>query len=319
VDRSAKIFVAGAGGLAGSAIVRALEAAGYEKLLTPPSSELDLTDQASTRAFFERAQPEYVFDAAAKVGGIVANDTLPADFIRINLAIQDNVIHESWRAGVRRLLLLGSNCIYPRDCPQPIKEEYLLTGPLEPTNRPYAIAKIAGLKMCWDYNRQHKTRFAAPMPTNLYGPRDSYHPDHSHVISAFIRKFWEAKKSGASSIVAWGSGTPKREFLHSDDMAAATLHLMNLTDAEWDRLFPPERAPIINVGTGQEWTIAELGAAVREALGASATIEWDRSKPDGTPRKLCDSTRMLRTGWRPKVQLRDGIRALIPELEKRLG
>lgn len=319
MDRKARIFVAGAGGLAGSAIVRALRTAGYDDLLTPRSTELDLTDQAQTRAFFERTRPQYVFDAAAKVGGIVANNTLPAEFIRINLAIQDSVIHESWRAGVRRLLFLGSNCIYPRDCPQPIKEEYLLTGPLEPTNRPYAIAKIAGLEMCWDYNRQYSTRFAAPMPTNLYGPGDSYHPEHSHVISAFIRKFWEARRSGAASIIAWGSGTPKREFLHSDDMAAACVHLMNMDDASWDRLFPLHRAPIVNVGTGEEWTISELGEAVRETLGVSARIEWDRSKPDGTPRKVCDSTRMLGTGWRPKVALRDGIRALIPELEKRLS
>jgi GDP-L-fucose synthase len=319
MDRGARIFVAGAGGLAGSAIVRALQAAGYRELLTPRSYELDLTDQAQTRAFFERMRPQHVFDAAAKVGGIVANDTLPAEFIRINLAIQDNLIHESWRAGVRRLLFLGSNCIYPRDCPQPIKEEYLLTGPLEPTNRPYAIAKIAGLEMCWDYNRQYGTRFAAPMPTNMYGPGDSYHLEHSHVIAAFLRKFWEAKKCGAASVVAWGSGTPKREFLHSDDMAAACLHLMHLSDAEWDRLFPLDRAPIVNIGSGQEWTIAALGDAVRAALGASARIDWDRSKPDGTPRKVCDSTRMLGTGWRPRIELADGIRALIPELKRRLG
>lgn len=318
MDRNARIFVAGSGGLAGSAIVRALRHAGYANLLLPRSKELDLTDQLQTREFFADAQPEYVLDAAAKVGGIVANHSLPAEFIRINLAIQDNVIHESWRAGVRRLLFLGSNCIYPRDCPQPIKEEYLLTGPLEPTNRPYAIAKIAGLEMCWDYNRQYGTRFAAPMPTNMYGPGDSYHPEHSHVISAFIRKFWQAKKTGAAFILAWGSGRPKREFLHSDDMAAACLHLMNLADEAWDRLFPSERAPIVNVGTGREWTIAELGETVRQALGASAHIEWDPSMPDGTPRKVCDSTRMLSTGWRPQVQLCEGIRALIPELQVRL-
>jgi len=319
MERAARIFVAGSGGLAGSAIVRALQGAGCTQLLTPRSSELDLTDQAQTRAFFERERPDYVFDAAAKVGGIVANNTLPAEFIRINLAIQDNLIHESWRTGVRRLLFLGSNCIYPRGCPQPIKEEYLLTGPLEPTNRPYAIAKIAGLEMCWDYNRQYGTRFAAPMPTNLYGPGDNYHPDHSHVIASFIRKFWEAKKNAAASIVAWGSGKPKREFLHADDMAAACLHLMNLKDDDWDRLFPLDRAPIVNIGSGEEWTIAELAEAVREALGVSAQVEWDRSKPDGTPRKFCDSTRMLQTGWRPRVSLRDGIRALVPELERRFS
>lgn len=319
MDKIAKIYVAGHRGLAGSAIVRALRAAGYENLLLRTSAEVDLTEQASVRQLFETERPEYVFDAAAKVGGINANNTLPAEFIRINLAIQDNLIHEAWRAGVKRLLFLGSNCIYPRDCPQPIKEDYLLTGPLEPTNRPYAIAKIAGLEMCWAYNRQYGTRFGAPMPTNLYGPNDSYDPKHSHVISAFTRKFYEAKKTGAKSVVAWGSGTPRREFLHSDDMAGACLHLANLPDADWDVLFPLTRAPIVNLGTGTDQTIAELAEIVRRALGATARIEWDRTKPDGTPRKLCDSSRMLATGWRPKTDLEAGIRALIPELDKRFG
>lgn len=317
MDRAAKIFVAGGRGLAGSAIVRALSAAGYENLLLPTSGELDLTESARVKAFFAEERPDYVFDAAAKVGGIVANNTLPAEFIYINLAIQTNLIHESWRAGVKRLLFLGSNCIYPRDCPQPIREEYLLTGPLEPTNRPYAIAKIAGLEMCWAYNRQYGTRFAAPMPTNMYGPNDQYHPEHSHVISAFIRKLWEAKQTGAHTITAWGTGTPQREFLHADDMAAACLHLMNLNDAAWDALFPVTRAPIVNLGTGEEWTIGELAETVRRALGASARIEWDRSKPDGTPRKVCDCSRMLATGWRAQITLEDGIHALIPELDER--
>jgi GDP-L-fucose synthase len=311
--------VAGHRGLAGSAIVRALRAAGYKNLLLRTSAEVDLTEQARVRQLFETERPEYVFDAAAKVGGINANNTLPAEFIRVNLAIQDNLIHEAWRAGVKRLLFLGSNCIYPRDCPQPIKEDYLLTGPLEPTNRPYAIAKIAGLEMCWAYNRQYGTRFGAPMPTNMYGPNDSYDPEHSHVISAFIRKFYEAKKTGAKSVIAWGSGTPRREFLHSDDMAAACLHLANLPDADWDALFPLTRAPIVNLGTGTDQTIAELAETVRRALGATARIEWDRTKPDGTPRKLCDSSRMLATGWRPRIHLEAGIRALIPELDKRFG
>jgi GDP-L-fucose synthase len=319
LDKNAKIYVAGHRGLAGSAIVRALRAAGYKNLLLRTSAEVDLTEQARVRQLFETERPEYVFDAAAKVGGINANNTLPAEFIRINLAIQDNLIHEAWRAGVKRLLFLGSNCIYPRDCPQPIKEDYLLTGPLEPTNRPYAIAKIAGLEMCWAYNRQYGTRFGAPMPTNIYGPIDSYDLEHSHVISAFIRKFYEAKKTGAKSVIAWGSGTPRREFLHSDDMAAACLHLANLPDADWDALFPLTRAPIVNLGTGTDQTIAELAETVRRALGATARIEWDRTKPDGTPRKLCDSSRMLATGWRPKIELEAGIRALIPELDKRFG
>jgi len=319
VDKNARIYVAGHRGLAGSAIVRALRAAGYENLMLRTSAEMDLTEQARVRQLFETERPEYVFDAAAKVGGINANKTLPAEFIRINLAIQDNLIHEARRAGVKRLLFLGSNCIYPRDCPQPIKEDYLLTGPLELTNRPYAIAKIAGLEMCWAYNRQYGTRFGAPMPTNIYGPIDSYDLEHSHVISAFIRKFYEAKKTGAKSVIAWGSGTPRREFLHSDDMAAACLHLANLSDADWDALFPLTRAPIVNLGTGTDQTIAELAETVRRALGATARIEWDRTKPDGTPRKLCDSSRMLATGWRPKIDLDAGIRALIPELDKRFG
>lgn len=317
MDKSAKIFVAGARGLAGSAIVRALRAAGFQNLLLPTSSELDLTEGALVRSFFEKERPHYVFDAAAKVGGIVANNTLPAEFIHSNLAIQTNLIHESWRAAVKRLVFLGSNCIYPRDCPQPIREDYLLTGPLEPTNRPYAIAKIAGLEMCWAYNRQYGTRFAAPMPTNLYGPGDNYHPEHSHVISAFIRKFWEANQTAAQSVTAWGTGTPRREFLHADDMAAACLHLMRLNDAAWDELFPLTRAPIVNLGSGEERTIAELADTVRRALDASVRIEWDRSKPDGTPRKICDCSRMLATGWRPRIALEDGIRALIPELAER--
>ena len=319
MNLESKIYVAGHRGLAGSAIVRALRAAGYENLMLRTSAEMDLTEQARVRQLFETERPEYVFDAAAKVGGINANKTLPAEFIRINLAIQDNLIHEARRAGVKRLLFLGSNCIYPRDCPQPIKEDYLLTGPLELTNRPYAIAKIAGLEMCWAYNRQYGTRFGAPMPTNLYGPNDSYDPEHSHVISAFIRKFYEAKKTGVKSVIAWGSGTPRREFLHSDDMAAACLHLANLPDADWDALFPLTRAPIVNLGTGTDQTIAELAETVRRALGATARIEWDRTKPDGTPRKLCDSSRMLATGWRPRIDLETGIRALIPELDKRFG
>jgi len=319
LNLEAKIYVAGHRGLAGSAIVRVLRAAGYENLLLRTSAEVDLTEQARVRQLFETERPEYVFDAAAKVGGISANNTLPAEFIRINLAIQVNLIHEAWRAGVKRLFFLGSNCIYPRECPQPIKEEYLLTGPLEPTNRPYAVAKIAGLEMCWAYNRQYGTRFGAPMPTNMYGPNDSYDPEHSHVISAFIRKFYEAKKTGAKSVIAWGSGTPRREFLHSDDMAAACLHLANLPDADWDALFPLIRAPIVNLGTSTDQTIAELAETVRRALGATVRIDWDRTKPDGTPRKLCDSSRMLATGWRPKIELEAGIRALIPELDKRFG
>jgi GDP-L-fucose synthase len=319
MERAARIYVAGHRGLAGSAIMRALEAAGYRNLILRTSRELDLTEQAPTRAFFDAERPEYVVDAAAKVGGIVANDAFPADFIQVNLAIQTNLIHESWRTGVKRLLLLGSNCVYPRDCAQPIREDYLLTGPLEPTNRPYALAKIAGIEMCWAYNRQHGTRFAAPMPTNLYGPNDNYDPRHSHVIGALLRKFWEAKRSGARRVTAWGTGTPRREFLHADDMAAACLHLLRLSDSAWDALFPRERAPIVNLGSGTDQTVAELAAIVARALGSDAAVEWDRSKPDGTPRKLCDSSRMRASGWRPTIALEDGLRALVPELDRRLG
>jgi GDP-L-fucose synthase len=324
-----RIYVAGHRGLAGSAIVRALRAAGYGNLVLRTSQELDLTEQARVRTLFDTEKPEYVFDAAAKVGGIQANNSLPAEFIRINLAIQTNLIHEAWRAGVKRLLFLGSNCIYPRECPQPMKEEYLLTGPVEPTNRPYAIAKIAGIEMCWSYNRQYNTRFAAPIPASLYGPNDNYDPEHSHVVAALVRKFHEAKQRAASpltphpspddKVILWGSGTPRREFLHADDMAAACLHLMRLSDGEWDALFPAGRAPIVNVGSGTDQTVAELAETVRRALGATARIEWDRGKPDGMPRKLCDSGRLLATGWRPGIQLEHGIRALVPELMQRLA
>ena len=319
MEKSAKIYVAGHRGLAGSALVRRLRAAGYENLVLRTHTELELANAEAVRRFFETERPQHVLLAAAKVGGILANETLPAEFIHENLAIQTNVIHEAWRAGVQRLLFLGSSCIYPRDCLQPIKEEYLLTGPLEPTNRPYAIAKIAGLEMCWSYNRQYGTRFASPMPNNMYGPGDNYHPDQSHVIAALIRKFFEAKRSGAPTVTAWGSGKPRREFLHADDMAAACLHLMNLEDAAWDRLFPLERTPIVNLGTGEDQTITELADIVRRALGAQARVEWDRSKPDGTPRKLVDSSRIRATGWRPRITLEEGIHALVPELESRLA
>ncbi|MGE0873741.1 MAG: GDP-L-fucose synthase family protein [Burkholderiales bacterium] len=319
MDRNATIFVAGHRGLAGSAIVRALQAAGCTRLLLRTHAELDLAEQAPTRAFFERERPQIVIDAAAKVGGIEANNTQPAEFIRDNLAIQSNLIHEAWRAGAQRLLFLGSNCIYPRDCPQPMKEDYLLTGPPEPTNRPYAIAKIAGVEMCWAYNRQYGTRYAAPIPASLYGPNDNYDPAHSHVISAFIRKFHDARRSGAAAVTAWGSGTPRREFLHADDMAAGCLHLLDMDDAAWDELFPASRAPIVNLGSSTDMSIAELADTVRRALGADCAIEWDRAKPDGMPRKLLDSARMLATRWHPRIGLEEGLRALAPEIDRALG
>jgi GDP-L-fucose synthase len=307
----AKIYIAGHRGLVGSALVRALKAQGYTNLITRTHSELDLTDQAATRAFFEQEAPEYVFLAAAKVGGIHANNTYPAEFIQQNLAIQTNVIHESWRNGVKRLLFLGSSCIYPRDCPQPIKEEYLLTGPLEPTNRPYALAKIAGIEMCWAYNRQYGTQYLAVMPTNLYGPGDNYHPENSHVIPALIRRFHEAKMRGDREVVVWGTGTPRREFLYSDDMADACVFLMSLQNSEFIHILGSERnneePPLVNIGVGEDITIRELAESIRDVVGYRGGIVFDSSKPDGTPRKLTDVSRIHAMGWCAKTAMRAGL------------
>ncbi len=303
----AKIYVAGHRGLVGSALVRALEAKGCRNILTRTSAELDLTDQAAVRDFLERQRPEYVFLAAAKVGGILANNTYPAQFIHVNLAIQTNVIHEAWRCGVRRLLFLGSSCIFPRDCPQPMKEEYLLTGPLEPTNRPYAVAKIAGIEMCWAYNREHGTRYLAVMPTNLYGPNDNYDLAGSHVIPAMIRKFHEARSAGAPRMTLWGTGAPRREFLHVDDLARACVFLMDLPDAGYAGLLKEDVAPLLNIGSGEDQTIRELARMVRATVGYEGEIVWDTDKPDGTPRKLLDISRIRGLGWRPRLGLREGL------------
>lgn len=302
-----RIYVAGHRGLAGSAIVRKLVAGGHHNLLLRTRAELDLTDHAAVRNFFEEERPEYVFLAAAKVGGIHANNTYPAEFIFNNLAIQTNVIHESWRSGVNRLLFLGSSCIYPRDCPQPMKESHLLTGPLEPTNRPYALAKLAGIEQCWAYNRQYGTRYLAAMPTNLYGPGDSYDLNNSHVLPALIRKVHEAKGSGAGELVVWGTGRPLRELLYSDDMADGCLFLMKLDEAKFDHLVDAEACPLINMGFGEDMTIAEYARITCEVIGYQGRIVFDTSKLDGTPKKLLDSSRLLALGWRPKVGLRDGI------------
>ncbi len=302
-----RIHVAGHRGLVGSALVRRLQAKGFRNLLLRSHAELDLTDASAVRGFYEREKPQAVFLAAAKVGGILANNTYPGQFIHQNLQIQTNVIGEARRAGVQRLLFLGSSCIYPRDCPQPIREEYLLTGPLEATNRPYAIAKIAGIETCWAFNREYGTRYLSVMPTNLYGPGDNYDLQNSHVLPALIRKMHEAKLSGSPEVVVWGTGTPRREFLYSDDMAEACIHLMTLPDADYDAILAQYAPPLINVGCGEDVTIRELAETAAKVVGFGGRLVFDTSKPDGTPRKLLDVSRMFGLGWRPAVNLADGI------------
>jgi GDP-L-fucose synthase len=308
MEKSSRIYVAGHRGLVGSAILNHLRSAGHTALLTRTHAELELGDSRAVNAFFAAEQPEYVILAAAKVGGILANDTYPADFIRDNLQIQSNVIEASRRAGVRRLLFLGSSCIYPKLCPQPIREEYLLTGELEPTNRPYALAKIAGIEMCWAYNRQYGTQYLAAMPTNLYGPGDNFDLKSSHVLPALMRKVIEAKESGRRSIEVWGTGTPRRELLYSEDLAEACAFLMNLPDAEVGKLLGTEHAPLVNIGTGKDVTIRELAEIVSSELDFDGELMFDPSKPDGTPRKLLDVSRIAALGWRAKTELREGIR-----------
>ncbi len=314
MEKNARIYVAGHRGLVGSAITRNLQARGYVNLVQRTHAELDLTVQTATEAFFTTEKPDYVFLAAAKVGGIHANNTYPADFIRENLAVQSNVIHAAYLNGVKRVLFLGSSCIYPKLAPQPLKEEYLLTGPLEPTNRAYALAKIAGIEMCWSYNRQYGTKFLAAMPTNLYGPGDTYHLENSHVIPALIRKFHQAKVAGAKAVTVWGSGTPRREFMYSDDMADACVYLMNLPDEKYESLLGSDETksgrfepPLINVGVGTDVTIRELAGAVGEVTGFAGAIVFDATKPDGTPRKLMDVGRLRSQGWRATTSLRAGL------------
>jgi GDP-L-fucose synthase len=311
MDKVAKIYVAGHRGLVGSALMLQLIAQGYKRIVTRTHAELDLTNQAAVAEFFAIEKPDYVILAAAKVGGIHANNTYPAEFIQANLAIQGNVIHQSYLAGVKRLLFLGSSCIYPRDCPQPIKEEYLLTGPLEPTNRPYALAKIAGIEMCWSYNRQYGTQYLAAMPTNLYGAGDNYHPENSHVIPAMIRRFHEAKINHQPSVTIWGTGTPRREFLYSDDMAEACLYLMNLPDVQFKPLLASDRndglPPLVNIGTGYDVTIKELAQLISAAVGYTGTLAFDHTKPDGTMRKLMDVGLINDLGWIAKEELSGGL------------
>ena len=303
---SSRIFVAGHRGMVGSAIVRALQAAGHGNLVLRTHAELDLRDRTGVRELYHREKPEYVVLAAARVGGILANNTYRADFIHDNLAIQLNVIDEAHHAGVRRLLFLGSSCIYPKLAPQPMKEEHLLTGLLEPTNQPYAIAKIAGIEMCDAYHRQYGCDFRAAMPTNLYGPGDNYDLNNSHVIPALIRKFHEAKVANAPSVSVWGTGTPRREFLHVDDMAAACLLLLGVARETWDAKIGH---PFVNVGTGTDLTIRELAELIGRVTGYSGKLEFDTTQPDGTTRKLMDGGRLRGLGWQPRIGLEEGLRA----------
>jgi GDP-L-fucose synthase len=353
MNRGAKIYIAGHAGLVGSAIYRKLQAEGYNSLISSTHAELDLERQSGVEAFFERETPEYVFLAAAKVGGIWANNTYPAEFIYNNLVIQSNVIHSAWKTGVKRLLFLGSSCIYPRECGQPMREEYLLTGPLEVTNEPYAVAKIAGVKMCQSYNRQYGTSFISVMPTNLYGANDNFDLLTSHVLPALIRKFhlaklaaqgdWDAidrdetsfgpipddfrqslisisklhghdyslpaasRSLPAPSVVLWGSGRPRREFLHVDDLADACTFLMKLEDDEFQSLLTADRLPLMNVGWGKDIGVKELALLIREIVRFDGDIVFDKTKPDGTPRKLLDITKLAELGWKPKISLKTGI------------
>ena len=307
MNNTSRIYVPGHSGLVGSALLRALTLRGYSNVITRTHDELDLIDQSAVRRFFEAERPDYVFLAAAKVGGIMANNTYPADFIYQNIEIQSNVIHQSWRCGVKRLLFLGSSCIYPRDCPQPMKEEYLLTGPLEATNRPYAIAKISGIEMCGSYNRQYGTQYLAVMPTNLYGPGDNYDFETSHVIPALIRKMHDAKVQGNKEVVVWGTGKPRREFLYSDDMADACVCLMELADFKFANLLQMGTHPLINIGCGEDYSIAEIAHIVANVIDFEGKFIFDTSKPDGTPRKLLDVSKLQALGWSAKTSLQKGV------------
>ena len=303
MEKNAKIYVAGHRGMVGSAIMRRLEKEGYRNLVARSSQELDLRDQAGVKAFFESEKPDYVFLAAAKVGGIYANNTYKAEFIHDNLVIQSNIIHQSYLNGVKKLAFLGSSCIYPNFAPQPIKEESLLTGALEPTNEPYAIAKIAGIKMCQAYHDQYGCNYISLMPTNLYGPNDNYDLQNAHVLPALIRKFYEAKVEGKPYVEIWGTGSPRREFLHVDDLADAALFLM----LNYDR---PE---IVNVGTGEDLTIRDLALLIKKCIGYTGELKFNTDKPDGTPRKLLDVSRINKLGWKARIDLEEGIRAVSQE------
>lgn len=333
MNKNSLIYIAGHTGLVGSALVRKLKTQGFQNLVTRSHAELDLTRQSDVEAFMQAEKPEYVFLAAAKVGGILANSTYPAEFIYTNLAIQTNIIHAAWKTGVKRLLFLGSSCIYPKDCPQPMKEEYLLTGPLEPTNEPYATAKIAGIKMCQSYNRQYGTNFIPVMPTNLYGPNDNFDLETSHVLTAMIRKFHLAKlavngdqeeikndqtcfgpipediMANLAVTTLWGSGTPCREFLHVDDVADACLFIMNLNEKNFASLLASSTPALINIGSGKEISIKELALLIKDIVGFEGEVIFDKTRPDGTLQKLLDISRLTNLGWKPKISLKDGIRS----------
>ncbi len=309
MNSTSRIFVAGHRGLVGSAIYRELERAGHGQIIKRTRTELNLLDPAAVEQFYAETKPEYVIVAAAKVGGILANDQQPAAFLYENLQIQNNLIHGAWRAGVKKLLFLGSSCIYPKLAPQPLKEDYLLTGPLEPTNQWYAVAKIAGIKMCQAYRRQHGCDFISAMPTNMYGPNDNYDLQNSHVLPALIRKFHEAKTTPTSHVTCWGTGSPLREFLYADDLASACVFLLKHYSEE----------QFINVGFGSDISIKQLAETVRSVVGYQGEIQWDTSKPDGTPRKLMDSSRLFALGWKPKVQLEEGIRLAYADFRKRFA
>lgn len=308
MEKNSRIYIAGHRGLVGAAIHRGLVNAGYTNILIRTHAELDLTKQADVARFFAEEKPEYVFLAAAKVGGILANDTYPADFIQVNLEIQNNVLRASHDAGVKRLLFLGSSCIYPKFAPQPISEDSLLTGPLEPTNRAYALAKIAGIEMCWAMNRQFGTKYLAVMPSNLYGPGDNFDLNNSHVLPALIRKAHTARKNGEATMTVWGTGTPRRELLYSDDLAAGCIFLITMPDEQFETLLSNDFPPLINVGTGEDVTIAELAETAKRIVGFEGDIVYDTTKPDGTPRKVMDVSRIHNLGWKHTTSLEVGIR-----------
>ena len=320
MNRSSRVYIAGHRGLVGAALLRILSRRGYGDVITRSHRVLDLRDAQAVARFLAEAKPDVIFLAAARVGGIRANDTQPAQFIRDNLAIETNVIHEAAKAEVKSLLFFGSSCMYPRDATQPIRESALLTGPLEPTNRPYAVAKIAGAELCWAYNRQHATRFVCAVPTGIYGPGDNYDLEASHVLPALIRRFHEAKERGDAEVMLWGTGAPRREFLHCDDLAAACVHLMELHPERIEGLFVKDEPPLVNIGGGEELSIRDLAHRVRNVVGTDITIAWDATKPDGTPRKALDAQRLTDLGWRPSISFDAGLREAYNDfLERRVN